>query len=132
MCGTNACGCATTSSGVPAAAVAVVVVCAAVSSATALITGALLAILATVGVASALGVAGLVYLLRRDRVQLWEPAPARQIAARPALSPPVVTAIIAPRLRAIAAPRTVNLIAMPLADGVLTTAAPEEMTTAGT
>ncbi|HEY5361808.1 MAG TPA: hypothetical protein VIJ82_29675 [Streptosporangiaceae bacterium] len=131
MCGTKACGCATASSSVPAAAVAVVVVCATVSSATAHITGALLAILATLGVASALGVAGLVYLLRRDQVQMWQPAPARQ-AARPALgAPPGIRQVTAPRLRAIAAPTTVNLIARPMADGVLTTAAPEEMMIAG-
>jgi hypothetical protein len=104
-----------------------VVVCAAVSSATALITGALLAILATLGVASALGIAGLVYLLRRDQVQMWQPAPAAQ-AARPALAaPPGVRQVTAPRLRAIAAPATVKLVARPRADGVPTTAAREEM-----
>jgi len=114
------------------AAVAAVVVCAAVSSATALITGALLAILAGVAVASALGIVGLVYLLRRDRVQLWQPAPARPIAARPALSAPRTAAIAAPRLRAIEAPRTVNLAGLPLADGSMTAAAPEGLMTAGT
>jgi hypothetical protein len=127
MCETKA----TSSSTMPAAAVAVVVVCAAVSSASALITGALLAILATLGAASALGIAGFVHLLRRDGVQMWQPAPARQIAARPALSPPrTATAIAAPRLHAIEAPRMVNLMAMPLADAVLTAAMPAEMMTA--
>jgi hypothetical protein len=132
MCGPSACGCATADSTLPAAAVVAVLATAAVSSAAAIITGALLVILATLGLLSAIGISGLVYLLRRDRVRMWQPAPAVQAAARPALSAPrAATALTAPRLRAIAAARPRNLTAVPRADGVLVATLAEEMVPAG-
>jgi hypothetical protein len=114
MCQTNACGCASADSAVPAAVVTVVLVGAAVSSAAALITGAMLAILAALGVLSVAGIAGLVYLLRRDRVVLWQPAPARRVTARPALPAlpePQPAPALASAPRAIEAPAAARVMA---------------------
>jgi hypothetical protein len=111
MCQTNACGCASADSAVPAAVVTVVLVGAAVSSAAALITGAMLAILATLGVLSVTGIAGLVYLLRRDRVVLWQPAPARRAPARLALPAPRQAPALAAAPRAIEADSAARVMA---------------------
>jgi hypothetical protein len=132
MCQTNACGCATADSSLPVAAVALALIGAAVSSAAAAITGALFAILLALSVLSAIGVTGLVYLLRRDRVRLWQPAAALGAAARPALpAPRPARAIAAPRL-AIEAPATVPGTTAGLAGRLLNAGLPEEMMSAGT
>jgi hypothetical protein len=132
MCGPSACGCATADSALPAAAVVAVLATAAVSSAAAVITGALLVILATLALLSAIGIAGLGYLLRRDRVRIWQPAPAAVTAARPALpAPRAATALTTPRLRAIAAAGPRNLTVVPRADGVLVATLAEQMVPAG-
>lgn len=78
MCKTKA----STDVSTPAVAAAVVLAGAAISSAAAVITSVLLVILVTLLALSAAGIAGLVVMLRRERVGLWRPAPARPAAAR--------------------------------------------------
>ncbi|MGH3407891.1 MAG: hypothetical protein ACRDRJ_36120, partial [Streptosporangiaceae bacterium] len=80
MCKTKA----STDVSTPAAIAAVVLTAAAISSAAAVITSVLLVILVTLLALSAAGIAGLVIMLRRERVGLWRPVPARPAAARPA------------------------------------------------
>lgn len=117
---------------VSAAVAGVVLVSAAVSSAAAVITGALFALLAVLGVLSALGIAGFVLVLRRDQARMWRPAPARQVAARPALpAAHPVPAIAGSSPRAIEAPPAMRLVTAQLADGLLAAPLEEEMMTAG-
>ena len=73
----------------------------------------LLVILVTLLALSAAGIAGLVVMLRRERVGLWRPAPARPAAARPARARPALAerppvALTVPSMRAIEGPSVIS------------------------
>lgn len=109
MCKTKA----STDVSTPATIAAVVLAGAAISSAAAVITSVLLAVLVTMLVLSAAGIAGLIVILRRERVGLWRPVPVRPAAARPARSRAALTAqpVIAlpvPSMLAIEGPSVVS------------------------
>jgi hypothetical protein len=109
MCKTKA----STDVSTPAVAAAVVLAAAAISSAAAVITSVLLVILVTLLALSAAGIAGLVVMLRRERVGLWHPAPARpaaagRVRARPALAERPAVALPVPSLRAIEGPSVIG------------------------
>lgn len=136
MCKTKA----STDVSIPAAVAAVVLAGAAISSAAAVITSVLVAVLVTMLVLSAAGITGLIILLRRERVGLWRPVPARPAAARPAraraaLATEPVIALPVPSMLAIEGPSVINgvvLADMVAVEGVRETSREREMAAART
>lgn len=141
MCKTKA----STDVSTPAAVAAVVLAGAAISSAAAVITSVLVAVLVTMLVLSAAGITGLIILLRRERVGLWRPVPARPAAARPAraraararaaLATEPVIALPVPSMLAIEGPSVINglvLADMVAVEGVRETSREREMAAART
>lgn len=85
---------ATADATLPAVIGAVVLVSAIGSAAAAVIASILVAVITAIGVLSAIGIATLVVLLRRDQTGLWQPV-GQRAAARTAAGPVVAGSVVA-------------------------------------